>query len=191
MARISQRRFCMENPRSTDEQAERLRHRDRRTHGISASQLRRELRAADRRLFEATAARRQPPASWFLRMPLAFCALAGLSLVAAGGAAPPGAVAADIRLPANATPSTAGETHTANLVGRDVPSSTVEAAPPRAASLVAAPVAPRRQRNPTHTRRIASAPTLRAVRSPQHRPEPREDKGVIARVRFTWDNPFR
>ncbi len=160
---------------------------DRRRATATHAALRRELRDADLRLYAATIALRPPLAQGDPRRsagPIAGCVLAGAALIAAGGAAS----TVHRRTPAD-SPRPASEPR---VLTRDIalpPQATTPPSVPRVQTPM--PLAPRPARvdsSPAAAARKGSR--LHAARSGARRPvDP--DRGVIARIRFEWDNPFR
>jgi hypothetical protein len=168
---------------------------ERRRATATAAALRRELRDADLRLCAATAASGpvvRRPARRTRSAPISACVITGAALICAGSVAstngphqplptaarstaPPSTVAHDIALaPERSSPTPALQ-----------PRATFDT-PGRTASAVAHNATARRVTK--EPRRSRQRTPLRA-RTPPKRDD--ADRGVIARIRFEWDNPFR
>ncbi len=168
---------------------------ERRRATATAAALRRELRDADLRLYAATVApvpvvRR--PARQTRSAPIAACVITGAALICAGsvasttGSQPPPSTAA------RATPPPSAVAHDIALVpDRSSPTPAIPAratldAPGRPARAVVQSPAARRV---TQERRGSRQRTPLRTRTQPKRDD--ADRGVIARIRFEWDNPFR
>jgi hypothetical protein len=209
-------------------------HRERRLHGPSVAELRRDLREMDLRLFEA---RQDPHADrrsinrsggFSRRAPMAACMVAGAALLAAGELvqthrvthAPPARVDAAVA-PASTTivpndihPIAAAATaDDAREKTESSPITTPGAIAPSPAAAPHAVAVAHTHRRPTRTTARKSASRVAradANRQPattrhdgrqelgSHRRDDRRvdrdrdrDRGVIARIRFEWDNPFK
>ena len=168
---------------------------DRRQTTATPAMLRRELRDADLRLFAATTATvpdarpQQPRAS---AGPIAACLLAGASLIVVGGAAStertPTASA-----PARVTQHVAARERDIALEAESTTITTVPAAPLVATPGRSAASAARKSSVQPSARRVAASPMREPRPALRTRVRPRRDpdRGVIARIRFEWNNPFR
>ena len=188
-------------------------HAERRIHQRSAAELRRQLRDADLRLYEAqrlsTPAHRQVRKSRLRRAPIAACMVAGAALVAAGEMAQ---VGQRTSAPGASQPSPSLEMAT-NVPADVGPEPTVTAATPVKAPDVSprpttghaggqrtdakAHTANTRSRQKVTSAGAASRSTTPSRLPPRKADEPRSakereesDRGLL-RIRFVWDNPFR
>ena len=160
---------------------------DRRRATATLAALRRELRDADLRLYAATIAPRPPLAQRDPRRsagPIAGCVLAGAALIVAGGTAS----TAPQRAPA-VSPRPALER---SMLTRDI------ALPPQATTPHPVPLVRTPIRSATRPARVAQSSAAAARKGGRPRAECSStrravdpDRGVIARIRFEWDNPFR
>lgn len=163
---------------------------ERRRHVLSSTELRRQLREADRRLFEE---RRAAPVAlparspWSKRAPVAACLGAGLALIAAGEvmhvrkAALPSqpSIARDSAAPILSAPPPVSRPR----VLHHPVSGSRELADAKPAS-----AAPHKTLRP-RARKVRAAPGRRTAGRASRRPE--TTRGVLARVRFEWDrDPF-
>jgi len=211
--------------------------RERRRHEPSSAELRRHLREADLRLYEARQAHAPAGAaerSKIAKAPLAACMLAGVALVAVGeyayvstGRAPvipshqpiaPG-VAILPSIPAGvltfaeeeaapvaseAPPAAKSPRQQAKPVawppkGRDA----ADARVPRSSAAVAVPATPERPapamlrvqstgRPGMVVTRMQPSPPARTQDAVQHKSDRKpSDRGVLARIRFEWNDPFK
>lgn len=177
--------------------------RRRMTPAVSA--LRRELRLADLRLYEARLA--APPRGTARagarrpskRTPLMACMLAGVSLIAVGeladtrtgsGATSPRA-AGDVQLPASfAEPAALAARSDVTASRATAPQPTPRATASSAPSVGPVRTTPQVRREQARTRQAAQPrQSTRRKAVPQQQAD--EDDGVIARIRFEWDNPFK
>jgi len=192
---------------------------ERRTRQQSAAVLRRQLRDADQRFYEAqcssTPDSRKPGKSGTRRAPIAACMIVGVALVAAGEAVHVGQPArkADQGRPqptelgvAASSPSNALPERAATAVPVTAPERSTRSAathrgavrPGTTANALAGPgrtftakAGPSRSVNaPTHASRKAPDDAAK----PQHgkaRPEGQKSDHGLLRIRFVWNNPFR
>jgi hypothetical protein len=183
---------------------------DRRRHEPTAAELRRQLREADLRLYEARRVARasQEPrrARRIRRGPIAACMAAGIALVAVGEFTPAGRV----RVSPTA-PTSAGQSDLPAPSAASQPASRSESTVASAGAhhiAAAAPVVPDSHRTrpsasvgstPLTTRsgrtraRTSAQPVSASARAKNNRRTSREtdrDRGVIARIRFEWNDPF-
>ncbi|HUR33777.1 MAG TPA: hypothetical protein VM032_08265 [Vicinamibacterales bacterium] len=185
---------------------------DRRRRQPTAAELRRHLRESDLRLYEANqrAGTSTPPRPARLSGPIAACMLAGVALVAAGEMThsrrpmPSATAIATTPAPLTATAAPDGTSPTASA---SVAPAAVSGASdgPRSTSVrstrpsTSGHVPPRalRARNtrvrPTdvNTRERQRSRSVSGAASRRPSPPARSERGVIARIRFEWDNPFR
>lgn len=158
---------------------------DRRRLTTTHAALRRDLREADLRLYAATTGHRRRAGASSARVgAIGTCFLAGATLMIAGGAVSSERPKQQAALSEATPPGTA--------VARDIALPVERVAPVRPARVRTSPRAIARTRRPTAspvstTRRKAPARAQRAA--PERQPD--ADRGVIARIRFEWDNPFR
>jgi hypothetical protein len=182
--------------------------RERRHHGSSAAELRRELREADLRLYAAQSetrgrGRAGQSGRATMRAPMVACVLAGVALIAAGeltqsrhGAAPP--------KEAPAPPSPATASASASLFGPMQPAADSRrptiTTPRRERSVISSDRSVRtsdRLAGGARTSAARDRNSAKAVRQQlqsrktrQPKVTERSDQGVLARVRFEWGNPF-
>ncbi|MBS1817473.1 MAG: hypothetical protein JSU08_06070 [Acidobacteria bacterium] len=168
---------------------------ERRRVGTSHVEMRRALREADRRIYELNATRshaspsgvaRVPRRSW--RLPVAACMLAGMALLAAQHApalsswnqdrSPAVAASHDIALP-----SSSGSL--AGVQAAATHSTSPALTRPSTDSSLGTQRATR-----TNLSRRPAVQNVRKQRATGVRSRDR-DRGVLARIRFEWDNPFR
>jgi hypothetical protein len=179
---------------------------ERRQGGPSAAQLRRELRTADLRLYEAQQSgvrSTEPPRSnrQSRRAPLAACMVAGVALVAVGEVSHinNGTNAGNLPRPVRTAP-VASEPVSPYLSQPAAPVFAPSVSPRQDSAVSTTPATsspkvdrPRTDRRSASVRRQASVRGVRATASSRraHNAREKDDKGVIARIRFEWDNPFR
>jgi hypothetical protein len=174
---------------------------ERRRHEPNSAELRRQLREADLWLYEArqraaSASAKATRSRRLKRAPIAACMAAGIALVAVGELSPSArAKLAAIRHVSQPTPARA-----ATPVLPD-PSRTSPPMPVAASDVATAQMAesassqvqnterPASRTRPSVKSRRAAASTIKSSRSAKRSTD--RDRGVIARIRFEWDNPFR
>ncbi len=166
-------------------------HADRRRATSTHAALRRELRDTDLQLYAATAAPRPIVRQDHVRTsagPIAGCMLAGAVLIVAGSATS----AVRLASPAEFAPTTSERRGNASDIALPAQQAAAEpvAEPVVAVRTPTRAVSPRRH---VTAQRAASARTKRPTRAEgaRARRSADEDRGVIARIRFEWDNPFR
>jgi hypothetical protein len=175
---------------------------DRRRHEPNPAELRRQLREADLRLYEA----RQRAGSMsaktmrsrrLKRAPIAACMAAGIALVAAGELSPSArARLAAIRHLSQPTPARPATPVPASADRSSPPLQPVAASEVATSHMAPTPspkvqktAAPASRTRPSVRSRRGVPPTAKSSRSAKRSTD--RDRGVIARIRFEWDNPFR
>lgn len=160
---------------------------DRRRATTAHAGLRRELRDSDLRLYAAMAALRPAVAPGHSRVnagPIAGCMLAGAALIAAGGAT---SAVRHASVAEPVPPVVERRTYAADIA--------LPAQQPALEPDVTVRTQPRPAARPAR-RNVRSAAAGRTRREPRIEPARQRrpadaDRGVIARIRFEWNNPFR